>query len=207
MDGYRLVLAALSRTAQMRKAMEMSHHFDFMGMYETFFILRHLAIGSREYTKKERLNRKTWRNERDPDNDWAMYKGRLRTLVSNSLIECAAKFRVIQDSVEDKVSKEEQFKIDEHSRDGLEIGTVQQGKFALSLRESCNKIIHATEFTLSFSDSPSSKHSYAYSYWSGRCILSGSKGTEKWTLELSVYDWCIAMRNYLDELGGEIIEF
>lgn len=207
MDCYRLVLRLLSGIAQLRKAMAMSHHFDFVGLYEQFYILRHLAIGSREYCKRERLDQKTWRDDRDPDNDWAKYKGRLRTLVSISLIESAAKCRVIQDSIVDKVPRAEQTKLDHKARNGLQVGVVRKGNFALTLRESCNKIIHATEFSFHFADSRSSKLSYRYSYWNGRCALSGSKGKEEWAVELNVYDWCIAMRNYLDMIGNEAFEW
>jgi len=76
--------------------------------------------------------------------------GRLKVLLSNYLIECAVKARMIQeycskDDYDDELAKFEQEAVGE-----LSLGKVAEGNFKLTLREASNKIIHSTSAIIEF---------------------------------------------------------
>ncbi len=110
----------------------MSHSFDFVGLNEKLFLLRHLISGIREYCRKERLVQ----GPIDYEDEWSNYYLRLRYLVSNDLIESAAKLRVIQDTSLNQLTDSDIRELDAACRKGQRIGLIRQGDFALTLRES-----------------------------------------------------------------------
>ena len=77
-----------------------------------------------------------------------VHASRLRYVVSNELIEIAAKVRVIQDTAVFQVSASALREMDRDAIGLKGIGTVLNGDVQLTLRESCNKVIHATTFGL-----------------------------------------------------------
>ncbi|WP_302141543.1 hypothetical protein [Halomonas alkalicola] len=178
----------------------MSHSFDFVGLSEKLFLLRHLISGTREYCRKEKLVQGPINYE----DDWSNYYLRLQYLVSNDLIESAAKLRVIQDSSLSQLSESDIRDLDADCLKGQNIGQVIKGSFYLTLRESCNKIIHATKFELSVTGSRNSNPYYRYSYWNGRCQLMGVHSGRPWHVELNLYNWCNAMEYFLEELSGNV---
>jgi hypothetical protein len=76
---------------------------------------------------------------------------------------------------------------DERARDGLSIGRFVTAPGELSLRESCNKIVHATEARLGWSDDG------VVESWNGLYRLFGEKLSKPWEVELYIADWSAAM--------------
>lgn len=170
-------------------------------MHQKLFQLRHLVAGAREYSKREKLERGSIE---DYESDWSLYYYQMRHLISNDLIELAAKVRVIQDTSLKQIKESDLLEMDEACRYRLKIGTVTSGTFALTLRESCNKIIHATEFEPQFANSRNAKPYFRYSYWNGKCTLKGSQFGKPWSVDLNVYDWSEAMKYFLDDIFGNV---
>lgn len=81
--------------------------------------------------------------------------------------------------------------IDREAVAGLDIGIVIDCSGELSLRESCNKIVHATEALLSWDRVPSGNGSIEY--WNGIYRLWGAKQQVPWQVHINVPDWCNAM--------------
>ena len=176
----------------------MSHSLDFAGLTEKMFLLRHLIAGTREYCRREHLLK-------IPESDeWNDYAGRLRYFVSNDLVESAAKFRVIQDTAASQVSPELLQKLESELQRQRRIGSVLAGEFALTLRESCNKIIHATKFELIFQNARDTRSRYLYTYWNGICKLAGTHQKKGWLVALDVYRWSEAMDSCLERLSIKV---
>jgi hypothetical protein len=179
----------------------MTHSLDFVGLHEKLFSLRHLITGTREFCRREQL----WRPpQNDSSEDWDNYAGRLRYLVSNDLIEGAAKFRVIHDAARAQLSMDDfrDLECDVHGH--RKIGSVLVGDFALTLREACNKVIHATTANLVFQNARNGKPYYLYSYWNGICQLEGSYFGKPWKVALDVYKWSDCMDEFLECVSGEV---
>ena len=177
----------------------MSHSLDFVGLNEKLFLLRHFAAGNKEFSRRECQYQGT---QADPSVDWDEYAGRLRYIVSNELIEIAAKFRVIQDTAAAQVPSDYLRELDANHFDS--VGHVLEGDVRLTLRESCNKIIHAMKFELVFQNARSRVPRHLYSFWNGICQLSGHQAKNNWRVALDVYRWSEAMDNFLNDLSQEV---
>ncbi len=175
----------------------MTHSLDFGSVGEKLFLLRQLSYASREYCKVEELLKGGYPYA---DDDWNAYGSRLKKLVSGYLIECAAKVRIFEDSIKGKVRPSAPRTADKHARDGLDIGTVRQGKFDLTVRESCNKIIHATNVELAWATGSSKRPYRRFTYWKGKFDLHGEHAGRPWQVELNVANWCEAVDAYIEEL-------
>jgi len=179
----------------------MSHSLDFFGLNERLFFLRHFIAGNKEFSRRERKYQGTQAN---PSKEWEFYSGRLRYLISNDLIEIAAKFRVMQDTVASQVPDDYLRNLDKESMQGKSIGAVLHGDVSLTLRESCNKIIHANSFNLVFENARSTVPSHLYSFWNGICHLGGTHSKKQWKVALNVYRWADAMDYFLEELSFNV---
>jgi len=181
----------------------MPHVPDLSGAHEALFQLRHLAQGSREFCKRELLH---FGDDDYTPEEWETYQGQLHFLVSRTLISTAANFRVLQETLrsgsegDNLATAEEELGLTQQA--GL--GEVLEGEFNLTLRESCNKILHATEFDLLFHESRAGKPSRRYSHWSGEVHIVGSKGGREWKLMLAVPAWCVAVDNYFECFSGDL---
>ena len=179
----------------------MSHSPDFIGLNEKLFLLRHFIAGNKEFSRRERQYQGT---QADASDDWDYNAGRLRYLVSNDLIEIAAKFRVIQDMAASQLSTDNLRELDAACMGGKSIGTVLNGDVTLTLRESCNKIIHATSFNLVFENARSGVPRYLYTYWNGICQCAGTHSKKQWRVALDVYRWADALDCFLEDLADNI---
>jgi hypothetical protein len=179
----------------------MSHSLDFVGLNEKLFLLRHFIAGNKEFSRREQHYQGT---QSSVSEDWDNYAGRLRYIVSNDLIEIAAKLRVIQDAVASQVPADYLRTLDIECMNGKSIGTVLAGDVTLSLRESCNKIIHANNFNLVFQNARSTVPRHVYTYWKGICQLAGTHSKKHWLVALDVYRWADAMDYFLEELAGNV---
>ncbi|WP_049628932.1 hypothetical protein [Cellvibrio sp. pealriver] len=122
------------------------------------------------------------------------YWDNVHKLVSDYLIQCATRTRIMQD-FSDFSTEDPEYCPDKESFSKYPTAAkILQGNFNLSLRECCNKIIHAKNVELIMEIEASTK----LKYWNGFCILSGSKLKNTWKLELNISVWVIAMRHYYD---------
>ena len=181
----------------------MTHILDLSGSYEALFQLRHLVSGSREFCKGELLH---FGDDDYTPEEWESYQNQLHFLVSRTLISSAINFRVLQDTLRSQSSARElnQTEEDLALTSDLDLGEVLEGEFDLTLRESCNKIIHATDFNLLFREARTGKPSKWYSYWNGQIRAVGVQGKKKWSLLLNVTNWCNAVDNYTACLAGDL---
>lgn len=179
----------------------MSHSLDFVGLNGRLFHLRHFVAGNKEFSRREQQYQGS---QSEPSNDWSKYASRLRHAVSNELIEIAAKVRVIQDTVVPQVSLSKLREIDQRAVGPKGIGTVLDGDLELTVRESCNKVIHATTFGLVFENARSTVPRYNYSFWNGICQLSGEHSKRSWRVAVDVYRWAEAVDHFLEDLSGNV---
>jgi hypothetical protein len=181
----------------------MSHIIDVSGTYESLFQLRHLACGSREYCRRELLH---FGDDDYTPEEWDTHQSQLHFLVSKALINCAINFRVLQDtlrsqsSARDLSEAERDLALDQHP----ELGEVLEGKLMLTLRESANKIIHATSFDLEFFEARTGKPAKKYSYWGGFVYAVGTQGAQRWRIRLDTFNWCTAVDTYVQCLAGDL---
>lgn len=120
------------------------------------------------------------------------YWDNVQKLVSDYLIQCATRTRIMQD-FSDFSAEDPEYCPDKESFDKFPTAAkILQGDFKLSLRECCNKIIHAKNVDLV----KEAEASTNLEYWNGLCVLSGSKSKHTWKLELNIRVWVLAMRHY-----------
>lgn len=175
----------------------MTHAIDFDEVETKLFLLDHLCKGAPSICRRDQLSG-------DHDLDWLRYSGRLSTLVSNYLIDCAIKTRIVQDFIHrhrHAVGDVDVRELDRRARNGVKLGKFTVGSGELTLRESCNKIVHATEVELKWRRwrSDSSPRT-----WSGTCLLAGTRGRKRWEVELKVDHWCLAMTAFHAMLEEEV---
>jgi hypothetical protein len=171
----------------------MSHQLDFDGMTEKLVLLQHFSSGSRSYCADRLTGSTADQGDGALDNYW----GWVKAIVCNYTVECAVKFRILQDTIKGQSDVIAFEKLDSQARRGLSIGAVTQGKFDLTIRESCNKIIHARRVIPQWSDSRAKGRRFRY--WNGTVEYGGSHGGKKWTVILNVSDWSRSMERFLHE--------
>lgn len=178
----------------------MPHSVDMTGLTERLFVLHNLCHASRSLCDKYKIGRYV---DDVIEYEWNDYFGWLKVIVCESLIHLATRIRIIEDSVRSDEQEIEFEKIDKESRKGLMLGKLQKGNEKVTIRELCNKIIHAKSiafdwapFTQSDDKSPE--------YWTGTAWLLDEKGKAEWKLELSVEDLCVAFRRYIEILEYEV---
>lgn len=170
----------------------MSHQLGLEGVQEKLVLLEHFASGSREYCRTRLAGSEKDQGDGILDEYW----GWVKTIVSSYLIECAVRARILQDTLRDKEA-EQLARLDESCRADFNVGTIMSGEFESSLRETCNKIIHAKKAVPEWA--LDAEAGLEFRYWSGDYRLSGTKGDESWDLILHVAQWSRAMARYFDE--------
>ena len=151
----------------------MPHFVNVGGMRETLFLLLQLCMGSRQFCEKYRIDRTT---ERPTEFDWDYYAGNLKSAVCDGLIQISTKLRILQDIVRDAGEDfvDDGFNlanVDEHSRKGLTVASDVSDSVPLSVREACNKVLHATETTLDWEEVPDPP----FEFWTGAVWLMGRR--------------------------------
>lgn len=150
----------------------MPHRIDIDGISRNLFILKHLAVGSQPLCNAMRIDRC---DEEDKLFGWNYYIGWLKSIVCETLIETAIKFRILHDFLK------------AHPEAGVDVGQIESrtnaayvvGRFVspwspLPIRETCNKIIHASDVSLVWLLGKD-EHG-RYEFWDGTVNLEGSKG-------------------------------
>ena len=185
----------------------MPHRIDIDGISKDLFILQNLSLASRSFCEKYRINQYS---EVESEFDWYYYLGWLKAIVSEKLIVCAIKVRIMRDFLREVDEEIDFADLDQRAGSGLVLGQFHAGSDPLTLREACNKIIHATEVNLVWEDVASGADDEREGdenrpeYWNGSVMLEGSKGNREWKLELYVVDFCIALERLLSELGANV---
>jgi hypothetical protein len=177
----------------------MTHSIDFKGIEERLFLIQSVVLSSRAYCEERDIGRTVGRYG---EGTWSDYSYRLQGLISDYAIECAIKTRMVQDFVAAGSTDIDLASADAEARDGFDIGVVHSGSFDLTVRESCNKIIHATNVELGWTSANLRKSKKKIEYWGGSYHLRGKQGKSTWHVELDMRPWAIAMENFhsiLDE--------
>ena len=174
----------------------MTHSFDFSGVSEKLFVLQQLQSASRDYCRNTGICKSSQAYGYDAWND---YEHTIKPIVSGYMIEIAAKVRILQDSMSGQIRQSIFERADKYALEDIPLGKVHSGNFTLSVRESCNKIIHATRVELGWLTRNSKKQS-AYTHWSGGVNLFGEKTSKPWHLELDATAWCVSIDIYVDHV-------
>jgi len=176
----------------------MPHTLDVDGIHESLFLLQNLSSASEPFCRRHRIGRYA---EESGDFGWDYYFGWLKSLLCNHLIQCATKVRILQDLLKEYDEDLDVAALDKDALKGLEIGRFHIGQDRLTVREVCNKIIHATEITLDWAEISKKDET---EYWSGVIWLEGAKGRKKWKLELRVSEFCTALSRLLIALEDQV---
>lgn len=174
----------------------MSHQIYYGSIEEDLLLLEQVAHGSRamvEYyeslfdTKKECEICLS-----EFEGGLIGYEGFLEASVSDYLIRCASRTRIIQDSNEFKTDDPEYCPDKESFERYSGVAKCIVGNVKLSIRECCNKIIHAKDVSLNFT----ALESGLGQYWNGICSLKGDMHGKPWHIEIDVKKWVLAMKFY-----------
>jgi hypothetical protein len=176
----------------------MPHSIDVDGIHESLFLLQNLSSASEPFCKQHKSGRNA---EESGDFGWDYYFGWLKSLLCNHLIQCATKMRILQDLLSENDEEFDFAALDKDARKGLTIGRFHAGNDRLTVREACNKIIHATHVTLDWTEISKKDET---EYWSGIVWLEGTKGRSEWKLELCVSEFCRALSRLLTELENRV---
>lgn len=168
----------------------MSHSIDLDGISEKLVLLQHYCFGSKQYCEDRLSGSIEDVGNYEFDKYWGWTKG----IVSNYILECSIKQRVIQDTFKDNFTEFSQ--MDQKACERLKIGKIILGDFDLSLRETCNKIIHAVNVIPMWNKEM--KDSTEFQYWNGKYRLSGVHFKNKWELVLDIYQWSKAYEIFID---------
>ena len=178
----------------------MPHRIDIDSISRNLFILRHLAAGSHSVCQKFRIDRL---NEEDKPLGWNYYLGWLKVIVSQMLIGTAINVRITQDFLKaDSEDDTDLESIEAAINTSHIIGHFIPNRNPMSLREACNKIIHANEVKLVWLDERDEKG--AYEFWNGTVNLDGCKWQEPWSCQLYVPVFCTALDSYLLEIEDKV---
>ncbi len=177
----------------------MPHVIDIDGMYEKLFVLTNLCIASPHFCSLHDIGYYC----EEQEYDWHYYFGHLKVLVSKNLIHCAISLRILQDFL--KTEEDVDFaSLDKDALDGISLGAFVRGSGNLTLREACNKIIHATEFTLSWQDLEMNARGETPEFWDGKVILQGERDGKEWQVNLDAATFCTAARRLLRSLEDTV---
>lgn len=182
----------------------MGHTIVFYKIFSDSMLLEQIVSGSFSYI--EALHR-SYSNDKNNDYEvteldfaYDEYLGWLHENVSSLLIQCATQTRIYKDtySPDEKNGKngkrEECYSSDIESYEHFpNIVETISGKFGYSLRECCNKIIHAEDFELELVSNESTKK-----HWNGFCVLKGTFNQHSWSIRLDVQKFCMAIRYYYE---------
>ncbi|KPL74142.1 hypothetical protein ADN00_14170 [Ornatilinea apprima] len=172
----------------------MSHQLNLESVIEKLVLLQHFAHGSKEYCRERLAGSEKDIGDAEFDDYWVWAKG----LVSSYILECSIRVRVLLDTVSDKPEAKEIAKIDIESISGLTLGKVVKGDFDLSIRESCNKIIHAKKVFPVWQNA--FEKDVEFRYWSGEFNLIGTKGKDEWEVILHIASWARAVEKFLTNI-------
>ncbi len=174
----------------------MPHVIDFDGLERNLFILQHVSYGSPQFCNSIKLTRDCYGG----DYEWWQYTGLLKSFVSNVTIASAIKVRMLLDVIKSDSQEINLKLLDSQVREGISIGYYIEDNRDVSLRDSCNKIVHAKDAILLWVDGDDEAENPPIEYWNGKYLLSGVYNREKWQMELCIPSWCTAMIRFNKEI-------
>jgi hypothetical protein len=174
----------------------MTHSLDFAGVDEKLFLLQQLILASQPYCRISNICQGSYPYG---DDDWNDYNHKIKPVVCGYLIEIAAKVRILEDTSRPHARPSTFVRANRYATEDIPLGTIHRGNFDLTVREACNKIIHATRVELDWI-TRNSKSSDRYTHWTGKVHLHGERGKDSWHLELDVHGWTVAVDTYIEEI-------
>lgn len=194
----------------------MAHRVDVDSIHRNIFILLNICYAAENFGRNHDLS--TY-EETDPING-PYYVGWLKFTLSEKLIDIAIKTRILLDIVRSEEVRYrktgEEYFINSYSLDKEVVGQYNIGAFIgsgeeLTIRESCNKIIHAADIRplLERGDGDHALDEESvikreWLYWNGAVDLKGSKGKEEWEVTLHVPDFCQALDLFVTRIETEL---
>lgn len=169
----------------------MPHTFNIDGAGENSFEILMLVHGSKSFCQKHSIQ---WENEDVAEFDWSYYFAWLKSSICERLIRTAITLRMTHDILfADETQEPEPLKrFQTDSVSGIELGVVLKGSFVLTLREACNKIIHASDTQLDW------RQEVGYEWWTGNVLLLGSNRGDEWELKLDTEAFATAANRYVN---------
>ena len=178
----------------------MPHHLDIDSIHENIFVLLNICHASKTFAQTHDL---------DPSNpigniDYAYYIGWLKYLLSEKLIECSVKTRILFDFLRNEDEQIDLLDEDKGISKGYNLGYFSPPNGKVTLRECCNKIIHAISISpnMQIGDDEhvldeEQDEKREWEYWDGTMLLRGSKGKEEWVFQLHVAPFCEALEDFV----------
>lgn len=176
----------------------MPHHVDIDGIHERLFILHCLCFASEPYCRAYHVG---YQAEDSADFGWSYYLGWTKSLLCENLIQCAIKMRILQDLLEKHEVGLDFDRIERDSLRGLSIGRFDIGNESLTLRNACNKIIHATDVSLVWAGLDERDRT---EHWTGWVALDGTRGNAEWRLLLNVVSLATALHRVLSSIEEQV---
>lgn len=172
----------------------MSHPIYFFAIEEQARNIEQLCCSSLTHLKKFKTLQHIYHDKRiitEYDIEHTRYVEWLSDTVSDKLLQICTKIRIFQDSY--KYDWEPSYfpEVEAFMR-YPNIAEVIEGKITLSLRECCNKAIHALNFEIIMITSQD-----GIEYWGGELILSGMHNKKSWRVKIDLYQFCLSIRFYL----------
>jgi hypothetical protein len=176
----------------------MPHSIRIDDAKEHIFILRNLAYAAKEYARQHVLTV-------EPGialSDHATYFPWITEIVGDRLLDVAMIARIAYDVGRDECEEYGPNKWDEEAmkecvKDQLSISDIRP-----SIREVCNKIIHAKSIRMVRVSCDGGKTEE----WNGRVQISGDKGKVSWLCEFFLPSLCDGIEHFL-ELASENIDW
>jgi len=194
----------------------MAHRVDIDSIHKNIFLLLNISYAAQALAQHHDLSTE---DETDVING-PFYVGWLKTTLSELLIDISIKTRILLDIVwaEEKsyLKDGEKYPIDSREMDKriteqTNIGFFVKGSDEVSIRESCNKIIHALEIIpiLERGDDDhvadeESETKREWLYWSGALDLTGFKGQNEWVFTLHISEFCQALEEFVREIENAV---
>ena len=136
------------------------------------------------------------------------YVYNLQATISELLVVTATKIRILQDSLSQLIfDPGEMAKVDADVSGRLPSAHLTSSKANLSIRETCNKIIHATSVAFVMRNAVGQLEEFSYwsedlaGFWfSGDVRLKGENKGKKWEVLLSPAKFGVCIIDYINEL-------
>lgn len=176
----------------------MSHPIDYYAIEEHARIIEQLCCSSEVYLKRIQSTQKKYDGVMvtEFEIEELSYNGWLEYSISNNLINLCTKLRILQDSSKHEWDPDYSPEI-EAFEEYKNIFFVIDGHVKGSIRECCNKVIHALNFELTKKTSKN-----GVKYWDGSIIVSGIQNKKNWKIKINLFLFCQSVKLYLRLLSA-----
>lgn len=178
----------------------MSFHFSSESLYENIFLLQMLVCGSEDYCSEFSIRSDRYENRRE----WTDYHVRLKSKVSTLVIETSIKSRMLADFIDRQtyIKTKKSNELLQLACDNSELGYVLEGDINFTLRESFNKIVHATEANLVWDRQTGDNGDYQT--WNGVIEMSGWHQGKKWAIGIYIFEWSKNVKTFIAKVEREV---